>query len=402
MSAPHSILSSSSAYRWMQCPASIVEIDRYKKTISNENETRHATDGTLIHEISAALLTSAKLPESSDELRAIAERYVDNIKRLTDGATCTAVEVLLDTSSVLGVPDQCGTADFVAYVDGELQVHDLKSGSVEVDSFDNLQLVLYALAARNWLKTKHGLVPKQYRVFIHQPRLDTINSTMYRPVELAAYRETLKAGAKEAMSMLDPKRKKLKYRPLPSVCKYCYAKATCVAFRCTALQPILGMPVSDLYDDKSKTMMVLRPEDLTKEMLSAVIERAPALKSWITAVEQYVKLLLMSGQKVPNCKLVNGRKGARKWAKDSEKTIKAILRHLPDVSLYSKKMVSPTKLEALLKKKHVGEWESVQQYIEEQDAGKPIVVLADDKREELKISNNNISFELLEKEEEEQ
>jgi hypothetical protein len=96
---------------------------------------------------------------------------------------------------------------------------------------------------------------------------------------------------------------------------------------------------------------------------------------------------LFAGQKVPGYKLVEGRKGSRKWvdATDVEATMKSM--RLKEDVIYERSLISPTTAEKLHKSGAIGprQWPKLQELIT-QTEGKPSVAPASDKRPALVLT----------------
>jgi hypothetical protein len=90
---------------------------------------------------------------------------------------------------------------------------------------------------------------------------------------------------------------------------------------------------------------------------------------------------LFAGEEVPRYKIVQGKRGIRKWKDESQ---------LPQLdSLYEQVVISPTKAEKLFKKNDI--WTALQEHIY-QPEGKPSVAHISDKRPAL---SNLDDFEVI-------
>ena len=177
----HSLLSPSSAYRWMRCPGSVpLSADL------PEEEAPAAEEGTIAHEAAASLLHGDKKGAekmfahaaaqgfAADEMRKAVGFYVDYVQgfglhALFLHALC--VEARMPLFRVLGC-DAWGYADALIYNSfNELHIFDLKYGRGEkVRAFENPQLALYAAAALE------EYYPNCHKICLHivQPRLDSV------------------------------------------------------------------------------------------------------------------------------------------------------------------------------------------------------------------------------------
>jgi hypothetical protein len=106
---------------------------------------------------------------------------------------------------------------------------------------------------------------------------------------------------------------------------------------------------------------------------------------------------LFSGRPVPGYKLVQGKKGNRKWSSESE--AEAMLKgfKLKVEEMYDLKLVSPTTAEKLAKAGTIGprQWPKLQGFIT-QSEGSPSVAPESDKRPALEIKPAVDDFENLE------
>lgn len=167
----HARLGPSGAKKWLSCPGSIVLEAQFPN-----KSTTWSDDGTACHDIAARCIVDnlrassfigeyvvvsrkdepKRTVEFSPEMAELAQTYVDNIVGALLPDTQMWVEVPVDISSWLGVPEQFGTADVVTLEtyrgpdaqegDLTLGVDDAKFGRTPVGA-DTPQLPLYALGA---------------------------------------------------------------------------------------------------------------------------------------------------------------------------------------------------------------------------------------------------------------
>jgi hypothetical protein len=353
----HARLSPSGAHKWMSCPGSLLLEQGIPDTSSE-----FADEGTAAHFLAACCLEQecdaafylnrqiivgerdchfATASENNtpttrrfhvfDDMVDFVQKYVDSVRAYADGNQLM-IEQRVEFSDYVGVPDQFGTSDAVIITsDGEeIQVHDLKYGrGVKVDADNNEQLMLYALGALN----EFGMVGdfKRVRMVIHQPRLYHVSEWVCSVEELLAFAEKAKAAA-------------------------------------TRVEEIL-------------LVQVATGEDLNPS------EDVDLIEDWCKAVRAEVERRLFAGQKVPGYKLVEGRKGSRKWvdATDVEATMKSM--RLKEDVIYERSLISPTTAEKLHKSGAIGprQWPKLQELIT-QTEGKPSVAPASDKRPALVLT----------------
>ncbi len=160
------------------------------------------------------------------------------------------VEQRLDTSGVLGIPNQSGIADtliVVEYKDGSgyISVEDLKYGrGVPVAAKDNGQLMTYAAAAL--APFAQGLRVDHVGLVIHQPRLGHVDEHVITAKELRAFAATAKAGVARALAQQAAFQQKgvsaLTLSPAKKPCQFCRARGTCPAFKAAQTQAPKNRP----------------------------------------------------------------------------------------------------------------------------------------------------------------
>jgi hypothetical protein len=352
----HSLLSPSAAYQWISCPASI-----WKSKGIPDEESEYAAEGTLAHSWAEKILSRGEYSVINNvENRGMPytmaipiDTYLKALKSMTEGARGVAVEMKLDLSTVLGVEGSKGTADFVAMVGDELQVHDLKYGKgLKVEAKDNCQLMLYALGALHH-PSYNNIKFEKVRLVIHQPRLYSVSEHVIGIEELNAFKQVARNAAKSVMELYnsDDEPKDCWYTPGEKVCKWCRAKGSCGSLSDFLLKAVVG-EFDDLTELPEKVIEATKEID-TKEMpeLGSLYSILELLKGWSDAVKNRVKSEMLAGNKVPGYKLVLGNKGIRKWENldTAENTMKGSRLKLDE--MYTKKIISPKQAEDLLKKR---------------------------------------------------
>lgn len=97
-------------------------------------------------------------------------------------------------------------------------------------------------------------------------------------------------------------------------------------------------------------------------------------------VQTYVDFVTLLGERVPGLKLVEGRKGVRKWRSEAA-AIKAIEAAGIQADVYERKLLSPAKMEKLLKDKTItkDQWSALAPEIT-QETTRPTIADETDKR----------------------
>jgi hypothetical protein len=304
--------------------------------------------------------------------------YVAHVNSIREDAIVTMIEQRVEFSNFVKVPGQFGTADCLAFTDTGMVVLDLKYGAgVSVDPEENEQLQLYGLGCLD-VADAVGLEVDRVWLAIHQPR-----NGGYKEWETTA--ENLREFAKEAEERaadVEAARKANDItpflRPGEKQCRFCDAKANCPALREEVALTVQGAVSSPMSEDEFDDLSVIEPDALTsKEFLSIAMSKVGLIETWCKAIRAETERRLFAGEPVDGWKLVEGRRGSRRW-KDEEVIAKYLTRKLTKAEAYSLSLISPT--EALKKLKAIG---ADPKYLDDhviQSPGKPSVAPATDKR----------------------
>ena len=425
----HALFSPSGAHRWMACPGSItLEADK------PDTSSGFANEGTAAHFLASECLEAqtsasvylgrqivvgrkvtywlddgmtandrAPLFTVDPDMCGHVQTYLDNVREYALGNELM-IEQRVEFSHVVDAPDQFGTSDVIILTsDGdEIQVHDLKYGrGVKVDAEENPQLMLYALGALN----EYGMVGdfKRVRMVIHQPRLNHLSEWDCDIDSLLNFASDAKAAAqavKIAKEFADNWVNGPDYsylNPGEKQCRFCKAKATCPALT----QQVLNT-VADDFVDLTKPVVpqlassIERIENSENDHLAQCLSAVDMIESWCKAVRAKVEAELISGRPVPGYKLVEGKRGNRKWDDDSEAETALKAMRLKLEEIYDFTLISPTTAEKLHKAGVIGprQWPKVQALITQSD-GKPSVAPASDKRAAIAIGSSVDDFEMI-------
>ena len=416
MAGKHALLSPSGADRWMLCAGSTalsIGLEDKGSAYADEGTAAHFlgsealesgknaedyaglsiivdSNGASWHEISVAVPEDASSYEVDDDMIENIQVYIDTIRSLVAPDGTLLVEQKLSISHLTGEPEATGTSDAVVLNPGELIVADLKYGmGNRVYAEGNRQLRVYALAVHEELGMIYDY--DTIRLVISQPRLDHVSEHVYTIPELLAFAEEVKRAAYHALQVVSFERPGAIRHHLvagEAQCKWCRAKAMCPAL-----------------DDAVAETTGLDFEDLTKELdidylpidLSTKLKAVGLIEIWCKAIRGKVESDLLSGVPVPGYKVVQGKRGNKKWCSpEAVAELLSTIRMKKEV-LYESKLVSPTTATKLAKDGVIGaaHWKKLEALITQAE-GKPSVAPEDDKRPALDMAPKATDFDVLE------
>lgn len=381
--AAHTLLSPSSASRWLACTPSARMEEMFPDRAGDA-----AAEGTLAHALGELLLRQAKgeittrkynselkkITESdyySPEMQELMEGYRDFVlsqweeaKKITSDA-----ELLLETKLDLRewVEDGFGTGDAQIIADRTLRIIDLKYGKgVTVSATDNKQMMLYALGAIREALIFYDI--DRVRMTIYQPRTDNVSDAVMTVADLLDWAEReLKPRAAMAYAGegdLVP----------GDHCLFCKAKVRCRAYAEKQLEVAK-------YEFRAADL-------LTDAEISDVLDRSADLKNWLGKVEEYALTEAVdNGKHWPGYKLVEGR-SVRMYRDQDEVVKKLVANGIPEAIIYERKLLGITKMEQAITKKTFG---ALLSDLVVKPQGKPTLVPATDKRPEWNSTESAIN-----------
>ncbi len=386
----HAVLSASSAKKWIHCPPSA----RLEEGIPEE-ETPYTAEGTLAHGICELKLTKLFIDKNmtertykgrlkklqdgehySPEMDGYTDEYADFVSGIAFGfpaAPFIRVEQRVSYSN--WAPEGFGTVDCLIIYGTELHVIDFKYGKgVPVNAEGNYQMALYALGVYQ----EYGFFFNIENVHFHivQPRIPNNSSWSTTLKELLAWGERVVMPAAQKAFKGEGE-----FRP-SDYCNgdkenYC-RDGFCKAYgRCRATME-KNMELFDAAWDAEANQKKLPPL-ISWEEAGALLKKAVFLKSWVSNLEKLVLNRLVSGEKVPGWKIIEGR--SNREVADPDAAFKELAEAGYDESvLYTKKPATLGELEKLLSKEDRDN--ILRKYIVKPQ-GSPALAPEDDRRPEM-------------------
>ena len=368
----HALLSASSSHRWLHCNPSA----RLEREFA-DRETIAAAEGTAAHALAEhKLKRRLKLrserpvsPFDTDEMEVCTDDYADFVmeqvtkERRRDPNTQVFIEQKLDFSCY--VPEGFGTGDALVVSRGRIHIIDLKYGQgLLVDSEENPQMMLYALAALNQYEEQYQI--KKVKLTIFQPRRDNVST----------WETTVAKLKKWATKDLVPKAQRAfrgegEYCP-GEWCIFCKAAVKCRA----------------RADDKLRLAQseFKMPPLLTDAEIESVLAKLPDIKKWADEIQEYALAKALAGKEWTGFKLVEGR-SVRKFT-DERAVVKAA-NEAGYHDIYKQSLISITEMEKLMGKV---EFSKVLGALVTKPQGKPTLVPDTDKRQAISVSNPKSEF----------
>lgn len=411
----HAILSPSGADRWMTCLGSTalcVNLHDTTSSYAEEGTDHHVVAAYCLEEkVDALELVGRPMPSGApltEENAKFVQQYVDFVRSHKDEHGILLAEEEVPISHLTGepLPNGKGTSDAVILRgDRELFIGDLKYGrGVSVSPVQNRQLMIYALGVIE----KHQ-VHEDYdtvRLAISQPRNGGNSDWVISMADLLAFGEEVKRTAAQ-IAFIHPEtqtftlRQGLPLTPSEKACQFCKAKAQCPALKDLVVSTMVEGFECVTEKDLAKTG-IASPAQLTAPAAPSTADRlghemkiADFAELWIKAKRAEVEAELLAGRPVTGFKLVQGKKGNRKWMDEAavEEMMKKF--RLKRDEMYDFSLISPTAAEKLLAKQSPKRWEQLKGLYAQAEGGIHVAPESD-KRETYVPEKPEDGFEAVE------
>jgi hypothetical protein len=264
------------------------------------------------------------------------QSYLDGIRRCVGGRY---VEIKLNTSPILGVPDQSGTSDVVILNRSikQLEVHDAKFGFMRVMAKGNKQGLIYLAAALEFYDIYDEWLTAKF--VIHQPAIDHYDEYVYSIAEIRAFLDEIRPAAARAWAMYQGKIP-IELTPGPIQCEWCPIRASCSA----RAKKVLDMFPTGFQENEPEVPL------LSNDEIGAALPQLDEIESWCSDMRKEARTRALAGGKIPGQKLIRGKRGARFW-KDAKKAEANLALLVAEEYLYAPRViVSPTEIEKRLGK----------------------------------------------------
>jgi len=317
MSAHSKIVGGSTASRVINCPGSVALTAKMPPQV----ESKYAAEGTLLHDVIAAII-DGKVPQRISE-----ELYNDKIipalallDEVDPGELMLfKAEVRVDFGDF--IPGVFGSVDVLGKIGNRAIILDWKFGDgVIVEAEENMQLMFYAAAARRSQPWAFEGVTEVELVIIQPPMIKRWVTTRAR---ISRFEDQLFDAVQQAVKP-DAALKSGEH------CRWCTAKPVC---------PILTGAV-----DRAVKVQF---DALDKQQIGIYLQQADLLDGWITGLRELAQRALDNGQVIPGYKLV-AKRGTRKWLDEDKARVALIEAGLKDPDVTT--LVSPAVAEKKLKK----------------------------------------------------
>lgn len=369
----------------MVCTASAGLIDRLtaEGVISESRTSEYAAEGTVAHSIREACLRGMVEPFdfvgqtlSADGFsflvtEEMAEYLQGGIDWVREHTFDPDVEIRVDLTPWVPAFGTCDTG----WIEGNtLYISDLKYGAgVPVDAVGSRQLRLYALGYWHY-KGRPDI--DTVVINIDQPRAGGMKFWEISLQELLAFGEEVRLAAQKIAAG------DVEFSPGEKQCKWCPVKDTDEG--CAAYDRFHYDMFEGAFDDLDDEPKFVAPAHIEDERVAFIVKNAAAARKWLAELHQYAIDRGLEGNPLPGTKVVEGRRGDRRFT-DPEEAEFWLFLGLGDNAYKPREVISLSQAEKLLKpgsKRKRGDplvWAKLDALIHQPDGG-PTIADADDPR----------------------
>lgn len=304
MTAPnqHSNLAASAGSKWVYCPPTLW----MEEGIPNFT-SKYAQEGTDAHrlaelkiDVAVKKITRAAFNRELKKLKKASQFYDKDMETYTDQhrdlileefTGMQDAEIFTEQKVDYGnwAPGGWGTADAILVNDDLLSIWDLKYGKgVKVRADHNIQLMLYALGAYSKLGLLFNF--NSVRMTINQPRIGNL--------------QTFEISLDELLDWGDKVVRPAADKALNGEGDWNFSNPeTWRFYRAAGFDRHLAEQNLKIRKYKFK-----EANTLTKKEIADILEQAPVIKQWLTAVETYATTLILDkGEKIPGFRVGESR-----------------------------------------------------------------------------------------------
>ncbi|MBV8656595.1 MAG: DUF2800 domain-containing protein [Burkholderiales bacterium] len=363
----------------------------------------------------------------TDEMAGFVETVIQRVREKVGDDGQLLVEQKLSIEHITGEEGATGTSDVVILRPGHLIIDDLKYGmGVEVYAEENEQLVMYAGAALEEFDLLGDI--DTVTMGISQPRKYHFDEWTISAAELRERVAQLRAVADQVSGgqITDPTAADyLAATPGEKQCRFCRVRATCHELQAEVLATVqdsleilptkteaevpadqltrivaqaYSVAVEDVTFDPHQGKCFVAKVDVlpplpdvaeriksaTNETLGRMLAAVPMIEKFCSAVGSEAHKRLLEGSAIPGYKLVEGKRGHRKWLDDKAVERLMVRLRLKQDQRYERKLISVPTAEKLFKQDK-DSWEKFKKLIT-QSEGAPAVVPAADPRPPLVLT----------------
>lgn len=400
----HANFSTSALHRTVRCHASFAlsrNIPRTSSKYADEGTAAHALADLCLRggtdaadHIGVELMVGDTGWKVTDEMAGAVQVYLDLVREIPG---TLHVEVSLPIGHFTGEEDANGTCDACIVGEDEIVIVDYKHGrGVAVDVNDNEQFLGYASAAL--LQFGHLADFKRVQTVVVQPRAGNIQVVSVPLEKIRAFEiDTLDAcnAARNVAEYFDTYGEipVTAFTPGEKQCRWCPARHDCTARaaavmgQVTGTDPVFPQDLADLvcWD---KELSTVPATGITPEQRARILESIPFIEQWITDQKLAAEADLAQGKSLPGWKMVEGRRGPRKWGNPmlAGEVMSTVL---TDEQRFHMDLISPAEAEKLLKKAHPAVWAELSESIHQAE-GKPVLAPESDKRPSIHIDYSDL------------